>query len=155
MFTDANARPKLQRMFDYWSSHRRNGALPSRTDIDPIDLPDLIPNFMMFEAIEDFTDFRIRLAGTKVEEVFGGAMKGLTLSGIAKRDSFSEVWQSFDRIIASREPEFRSDTLTNVDKRYVVFERLLCPLAADGKTVDHVLGLYFYFRNAGEKMVPL
>lgn len=155
MFVQANARTQLQRLFDYWASKRGHGRLPGRTDIDPIDLPDLLPNFMLFEVLDQRSEFRIRLAGTKVEEIFGGGMKGKTLSSIAQRDRNAEVWQSFDRVIATGEPEFRADSLHNVDKGYVLFERLLCPLAADGATVDHVLGLYFYFYERDGRMVPV
>src|SRR3546814_2463406 len=61
---------KLRRLYEYWCSRCQGGALPSRRDIDPLDIPDLLPNLFLLDVIGDAEDFVFRLAGSRVEEAF-------------------------------------------------------------------------------------
>ncbi|HVI90552.1 MAG TPA: PAS domain-containing protein [Dongiaceae bacterium] len=67
----------------YWQVIKTD-RLPSRLDIDPIDIPDLLPNIMLLDVLEGGKDFRYRLAGTAVERNFGAPIKGLTLGAIVQ-----------------------------------------------------------------------
>ena len=61
---------KLRRLYDYWRSLCRGGRLPSRRDIDPLDIPDLLSNIFLLDVIGDAEDFVFRLAGSLVEDAF-------------------------------------------------------------------------------------
>src|SRR3546814_12310908 len=56
---------KLRRLYEYWCSRCQGGALPSRRDIDPLDIPDLLPNLFLLDVIGDAEDFVFRLAGSR------------------------------------------------------------------------------------------
>jgi hypothetical protein len=67
----------------YWQAIKGD-RLPSRHDIDPIDIPDLLANIMLLDVLESGKDFRYRLAGTEIERNFGAPIKGLTLGGLVQ-----------------------------------------------------------------------
>src|SRR3546814_15629289 len=55
---------KLRRLYDYWCGRCPAGALPARRDIDPLDIPDLLPNLFLLDVIGDAEAFVFRLAGS-------------------------------------------------------------------------------------------
>jgi hypothetical protein len=58
---------RVHRLHEYWRSKAgADGAVPRRRDIDPIDLPDLLPNLMLLDVERDPLRFRYRLVGTRV-----------------------------------------------------------------------------------------
>src|SRR3546814_12116428 len=75
---------KLRRLYEYWCSRCQGGALPSRRDIDPLDIPDLLPNLFLLDVIGDAEDFVFRLAGSRVEEAFSMSLRGRSLAEIHK-----------------------------------------------------------------------
>lgn len=102
----------LRSLFDYWQSKLRNRRLPDRTDIDPIEIPKLLPNIVLLDVLPDRPDcFRYRLVGTHVVREFGREMTGRTTDDIpdarlkalavgsfsACRDSGLPMWQEWQR----------------------------------------------------------
>src|SRR3546814_12922905 len=70
------------RLYEYWCSRCQGGALPSRRDIDPLDIPDLLPNLFLLDVIGDAEDFVFRLAGSRVEEAFSMSLRGRSIAEI-------------------------------------------------------------------------
>jgi hypothetical protein len=65
---------KLERLLAYWRFKRGARKMPARADIDPAEIPDLLPLISLFE-IENGR-FRIRLAGHKIVEAYGLEPRG-------------------------------------------------------------------------------
>jgi hypothetical protein len=58
---------RVQRLYEYWRAKAgAEGAVPRRGDIDPTELPDLLPNLMLLDVERDPLRFRYRLVGTRV-----------------------------------------------------------------------------------------
>lgn len=55
---------RLHQLHAYWKSRCRDRQMPSRSDIDPIDVPTLLPCIFLVDVLNDPRDFRFRLAGT-------------------------------------------------------------------------------------------
>jgi hypothetical protein len=53
---------------DYWRDRRRDGNLPHRDLLDPVEMPRLLPHIMLKEVRRDPWDFRYRVVGTVVRE---------------------------------------------------------------------------------------
>ncbi len=68
-FRQTIATDAQQRLLDYWLEKTGRGEVPLRTSIDPMALPDLLPNFFILEAGDK--GLRVRLAGTNFNSVFG------------------------------------------------------------------------------------
>lgn len=73
----------LRSLFDYWQSKMRGRQMPDRADIDPIEIPKLLPNIVLIDILPDRPDcFRYRLVGTEIVRVFGREMTGRTTDDI-------------------------------------------------------------------------
>src|SRR3546814_10570287 len=81
---------KLRRLYDYWCGRCPAGALPARRDIDPLDIPDLLPNLFLLDVIGDAEDFVFRLAGSLVEDAFSMPLRGRSIAEIQKAAGRSE-----------------------------------------------------------------
>ena len=60
--------PSVQCFYEYWRSKCVDGRLPERHDIDPLEIPELLPGIILMDVARDGQRlrFRIRLAGTMV-----------------------------------------------------------------------------------------
>ncbi|MEN8197897.1 MAG: PAS domain-containing protein, partial [Pseudomonadota bacterium] len=60
--------PRVQRFHAYWRAKCSDGRLPGRADIDPLDIPDLLPGIVLMDVAREKKRlrFRVRLAGTMV-----------------------------------------------------------------------------------------
>lgn len=73
----------LRSLFEYWQSKLRGRRLPDRADIDPTEIPRLLPNLVLVDILPDRPDrFRYRLIGTEIVRVFGREMTGRTTDEI-------------------------------------------------------------------------
>nr|WP_298683824.1 PAS domain-containing protein [uncultured Dongia sp.] len=65
--TDLRCRaPKNRELLDYWLGKRGARRMPSRSDIDPTEIPDLLPHIMMTELTYEPFRARYRLVGTEI-----------------------------------------------------------------------------------------
>ncbi|MEQ8332152.1 PAS domain-containing protein [Nisaea sp.] len=51
---------RLNDLIAYWRGKRSGDRLPARRDIDPVDIPDLLPHIGLIDVIGEGTDFRYR-----------------------------------------------------------------------------------------------
>jgi hypothetical protein len=78
-FTELVAGTALSECFAYWASKIRNGVIPSRGAIDPLEIPSrLLPDLFIYEPVAG--DYRCRLAGTGLQQLFGWESTGRFLS---------------------------------------------------------------------------
>ena len=56
-------------LYHYWLAKRGDRAMPARKDINPAEIPVLLPYLVIVDKAED--RFRYRLVGTAVVEQFG------------------------------------------------------------------------------------
>jgi hypothetical protein len=86
----------LQRMFDYWQSKLRGRRWPDRADIDPTEIPKLLPNIVLVDILPNRLDcFRYRLVGTEIVRAFGRDMTGRTTDDIPNPDLKKRAVESF------------------------------------------------------------
>ena len=127
-------------MFDYWNRQRGQRRVPSRFDIAPADIRNLLADAFVLAA--DFTDeLRFRLAGTGICALFAREIKG---------ESFNSLWSdaSDDQINALLSPVVDENEgivagvlgHTEVGAR-VELELLLLPPALDRRTRARALGI--------------
>src|SRR5260221_12496676 len=56
--------PRLEAAFHYWPRKAAGRLMPSRADIDPIEIPKLLPDVMLVDVLPDGR-YRYRLIGTE------------------------------------------------------------------------------------------
>jgi hypothetical protein len=145
------AAPKLQALYDdCLSIHPDGGGLPGRRHLDPIDIPELLPNIWMVDVKRGAqTDaglrFRFRLVGTEIVKFTGRDMTGFWLDQVYPDYEHSEAFRNHKAVAESGRPGYRkSGVISNPTRHHIEAERLYLPLAEDGETVDILLIMTLY-----------
>jgi hypothetical protein len=127
----------------YWSARRRGGRLPARADLDPTDIPRLLPHVELSEVVDGGRDFRFRLVGSHLVDTDGVNPTGALLSGFFRNTTYTAYQFGLYRwVVAHRAPLYsgsRVPLLSRGGGLAVLTERLYLPLASDGETVDMIL----------------
>jgi len=131
---------KLRRLYDYWRSLRHNGGYPSRRDIDPLEIPDLLPNVFLLDVIGDAQDFVFRLAGSLVEDAFSMPLKGKSIAEIQRAAGTPIPVAQHVEVARGGGPRYREGTMLVAGREHWKTQRLLLPLASDGHTIDVLMG---------------
>jgi hypothetical protein len=74
---------KLQQLYAYWDGKRAGRAMPRRSDIDPLEIKNLLPLILIVERV-GLRAFRYRLVGTSIVDASGVEITG-TLERISAR----------------------------------------------------------------------
>lgn len=137
--------PALTSLLNYWQSRSRGGLLPGRRDIDPLDFPPaLLPQLLLFDVVRapDRLRFRFRVAGTAFGKLIGRDVTGQIFDEIAPPDRTDPVNAALTAIAESGRPGYLAGRLTLRSDTFEQVRRLGVPLAADGRRVDMVLGMW-------------
>lgn len=136
----------LQRLYDYWRSKRRGDRLPGRADLDPMEIPDLLSRLVLIDVArgERGCRYRFRLVGTEVVAAIGQDLTGQWLDQIGGVGRTDPVIASYDRVVATRSPHAWRNIVHVEGREHVGYRRLICPLAADGETVDMLIGVFVF-----------
>jgi hypothetical protein len=137
----------------YWNEHRGRRAMPSRTDVDPMDFPRLLPATYLLERLPD-DDFMVRVAGTRFREVYGREVTGQKISELVPQDTGSDFHDDVRLCIQHLRPVFREGRATwrpsGVATR---FQRVMLPLGTDESHADYLLGFAIFFDEHGRPEV--
>jgi hypothetical protein len=138
--------PKIRKVHDYWMTKHHGSRLPSRGDLDPVDLADCLGGLMLLDVIGVGIkqDFAVRLAGQQVEEAFGRALRGQKLLEVFKEMADSDCFRRFRLAAITGEADFRSADLAGLGRPFVHYDRAMLPLSEDGNTISHLLCCYVF-----------
>jgi hypothetical protein len=131
------ADPLLRQIFAYWQDKAaQRGALPSRADIDPVDLSFILPAISLIEIRRDAANragrLHYRVVGSLHVEIMGHDATGELIDLDATDDGAAAA-------VATGRPVHAHRTFFPANGVALTFESLMCPLAADGRQVDMLL----------------
>ena len=148
-YIDAPRDPRIKALYDYWNALRRGRAMPSRADIDPIEIPALLPYIIMYD-VGASGGYTVRLVGEEVVRFVGQNLAGHPAGSTMPPRSAEMMVKILDAVTSERAPKFRAGkTHWQLDKTYGDFEACFLPLSADGETVNIVLGAISFPRSPG------
>ena len=135
----ANCDDGIREFFLLWKSKCRSGRLPSRNDINPTEMPHLLPNIMLIDVIPPGTRFRYRLVGTGEVRHRGFDPTGKTLE-----EAFSDLEgdycdNNYRYVAASGKHLFDTSPEPTAMGNLADIQVIFVPLAGDGKTVDTIM----------------
>lgn len=151
-FSKALDEPLLAELYMYWSERRRGRVGPARGDIDPVDIPALLPHVALTEIVpaadgpggSSSTRFRYRLAGTQVERYVGCPLAGRYMDEVARGSYLAFLVDLHDRLVAEKAPLYSENSFTIDGSTTLNAKRLMLPLSDDGDAVSMVLtGMVF------------
>ena len=138
VFIDGPRHPDLQALLDYWTAKRGARAMPARADIKPAEIKSLLPDVMIWSAIEPFT---IRLVGDHIVNFVGANNTGKPATDGMPADAATVMRTVIMHVIAAKAPRFRFGRAFWLPRNdYRFFEAAYLPLSADGENVDMILG---------------
>lgn len=131
--------PALTALHSYWMRKRNGAFAPSRSDIDPVEIPSLLPHVLLLDVIDGGARFRYRLAGTEIEERIGCRLAGRYLDEVTEGDYSSYIHALFRRSLTERRPLYSECVYGLSDKLAHLTKRIMLPLSADGRAIDMFL----------------
>lgn len=131
---------KLTELYEYWQrKHPAPDLLPGRAQMDPLEIPALLPWLMLLDVGKRPEDIRYRLIGTRVVERIGKDLTGRCVGEGYWGDQSREILERYWKVVRTRVPEFSVRRVKGADGNWHDYEFLLLPLAADGVSVDMLL----------------
>jgi hypothetical protein len=146
-------RAKHRRLYDYWQTLRPPGRrLPRRQDIDPVEIPTLLPNIWLTDVVMErgVARFRERLVGTALAKLFGKDTTGRFFEEIYAGDHLARQLATYRAVVDRGMPHLARLRVPLNDRDFIVYDRLMLPLASDYTTPDMIIGIHAYEREAGE-----
>jgi len=139
---------RIRLLHEHWLGlHPAPGVLPGRQHFDPADVPSLLPYLWLADVQRAPLRFRYRLLGTEHTHVFGRDYAGHWLDETHPQIEASPGYRQYLAAIQEGRVGYRrGHTLFSpaLPREYRWIERLLLPLARDGKTVDMLLAMSLY-----------
>ena len=114
---------------------------------DPFALRPWLGHLILLDVIDGGKDFRYRLHGTWLVELFGADLTGKHLSELDY--PVARLWHEYQTCVRERRPlSVVSKTLSEKDHRLI--DKVVLPLAHDGAVVDRLLvGITLSARDPG------
>jgi len=129
-----------EELFAYWAARRRGASLPARRDLHPADIKRLLPTLSLIEVARAPLEFRIRLAGTALYDVYGREITGRGLAEVYN-SAAADYWRAeLGKVVAEARPAVGVHSLAWRGASHLSLLWLRLPLAANGTDVDMILG---------------
>src|SRR5262249_40477361 len=128
---------RLRRLYDYWTLKKGARRAPSRADIAPEEITDVLPWVLLMERVG--TRIRYRLVGDEFRQVYGDKLMGMYLDEIELDHITAAYIEEYDRAARDIVPVARKWVFTKLSGRYLEYERLILPLSPDDSTVNMFL----------------
>lgn len=136
--------PRLKQAFAYWQSKLAGRAMPARRDIDPHDIPRLLPYLMLIDVLSAPLDFRYRLIGTEICAISKNDYTGKRFSEVAGKGKGSVVWDNCEQVVLTKMPFSRTPPYIGPERYLRQCENLLLPLSKNGSEVSMILQVISY-----------
>ena len=147
-FTDA----RLETAYRYWQQKAGGRGMPRRADIDPTEIPKLLPDVMLVDVAPKGR-YRYRLIGTENARAQGVNATGRYLDEVVPGDEYkAHVIALYDECVRERRPLY-SECLFLASHRQAPERHtkiLFMPLSEDGESVNivFVVQLFVYIARA-------
>lgn len=135
---DTRRYPEIARALAYWRAKRGERLLPSRADIDPLDLSVDLPRVMMAEVSHDPLEFRYRVAGTGTFRVHGEELTGKHARDLQPPEFGALIHGHYCECVARRAPMLHLIQLNTGDVA-TSYARIILPLSSDGQAIDRLM----------------
>lgn len=137
------ADPAALDFYDYWSRlHGRDGALPARWQIDPIEIWPHIGKVTIVEIYRDGVfDPWYRLVGGHASDLAGGNLKNRLFRDLYPEDQAKRFADLYREIMRDKLPRYEISNIKLPDRAFLKIARLMVPFASDGWNIDVIVGV--------------
>ena len=131
--------PKLIDALAYWKSKCGDNGMPSRSEIDPIEMKPFLNRIMLVDVEMNPRRYLFRLIGTLITSTTGRDSTGQYLDEVYTESQYNLLTVSLDHAVETRTPCRTTGSANYVGKEFVAVEALDLPLSTDGTEVDVIL----------------
>ena len=142
-FRNSVKHPKLVQLYDYWDSIRGERSMPTRNDMDPLDIPSLLANILLLDVECAPLRLRFRLYGTDIATIRGRDLTGHYMEehGISRIANLT--YPANEQIIETMQPHFMAAPYPLESGSGGYFYRLGLPLSDDNKNVTMIMAGFY------------
>ncbi len=133
--------PDLCFALDYWKSKKGTRIAPARTDIDPVDIPRILPRVMLADVETNAAgqiDFSYRLSGTGIRNVHGYDPTSFRPSSLTPPLYGQLIHAHYRAAVETRQPLAHVIVMVT-NKKQRSYARIILPLSADGETINMLM----------------
>jgi hypothetical protein len=138
--------PRIRRFHGYWNGKRGGRPMPSRADIDPAEIKDLLPGIILIDVSHDPLKLTYRLVGTNEVQARGSDPTGQDVATTIYAENPEEALRTYALAIETRDVVYQEEPGETRSPRLSEVGMLVAPLSADGVTVDKLLIFVDYIR---------
>ncbi len=143
-------REELKQALAYWKACCGDRKRPERADMNPAGMSQFLKHVALFEVrhLSPTTRaYRVRLAGTNVEQVFG-SISGQRIDHVLPA-AISARWQKcLDTVFEEDRPLRLTGRAGFEDKTWLVGEVLLAPLGDEARPISMIFGAFVWQQDA-------
>src|SRR5262245_4119938 len=125
---------------NYWCAKRKGRAMPSRPDIDPLELRRLLPNIYLIDVVKTSL-YRYWIIGTTNSH----RLRRNATGSFADKAIFGEhahlIVEMYDHVVESRSPIINRARSFWTEVDWLNYTSVIMPLSPDGENVTMLLGV--------------
>ena len=135
---------RLRLLLAHWLKIRRGRLMPPRTQLDPVALKPVLSFLWICDYDREAAAFRYRLTGEAINAVHGGNLRGMSVETLFSPEARSGVIARMLAVVQDRAIFHAIGDIYSTRMRTGAGERLILPLASDGKVPDALVGATIY-----------
>ncbi len=142
---------RTRHFFDYWRSKTPASGLSGRQHVDPLEMKAFLPGVILIDVERQAAGlrFRVRLMGSHIVDMMGDDVTGRYLDESSPARHYPRVHARLTSIVETKQPAYGISPVPRETRDFMQYEHLTVPLAADGTTVDMLMGVRFGLVGAG------
>ena len=141
---------ELKQALAYWNSCRGERKRPTRADLNPVDMSKFLKNVALFDVRYTSTTvraFRVRLAGTNVEQVYG-PISGHVIDEVLPAEIAARWQWCLDAVCEADRPLRLTGRVGFEDKYWLTGEILVAPLGDEMRPVSMIFAAFVWQRRS-------
>src|SRR5579859_7677158 len=149
----ATAHPKTIRLHEYWRGKAPlPDMLPGRRHIDPTEIPTLLDNIWLLDVVGEPRRFRFRLIGDAMYRKGIPGRPGEFVDQFFSAGIADERLAALNAVVATRRPSWARGAPHLAHRTQISeIERIILPLASDGRKIDILLCLTVFYQTDGRE----
>jgi hypothetical protein len=128
-----------RQLYDYWRSCAETRQMPARGDLDPTSMRSYLPYICLIDIHDGLTNAIVRLAGTRLRDVYGFELTGKCLGDLEWGEK-AGYWQAVYRRIVNKAAPLQGAIQGPIcNREHITLFWLRLPLSDDGERVNKIL----------------
>ncbi len=143
-FEPAIKSPALKHVARHWAEVRGSRTMPAWSDIRPSQIAGQLTIIWSYTYDRSADAFTGRLAGVRMEQLFGRSLKGLPMKELYPQKDYDRLFARAKRVVCGPELYRGEGMVFKHLDHFGYGERIMLPLADDGVRGDGIFGATDY-----------